>query len=183
MTTIQANIPDFLAKQAAEAAEREKTTVDHIIALPLTSQLSAWNVRDSVETRAARGRISDLDEILASVPDVPPLPGDELDRCPAELCRPSERPYEGTPKEIDYGGMETRRVHAKGTVCYRRERIFLSESLAGWDVGLSPTEEELVEVRFSDVLLGHIDEQTLSFKPLRPGHEAAAGRVKRANQK
>jgi hypothetical protein len=79
MTTIQANIPDFLAKQAAEAAEREKTTVDHIIALALTSQLSAWNVRDSVETRAARGRISDLDEILASVPDVPPLPGDELD--------------------------------------------------------------------------------------------------------
>lgn len=103
--------------------------------------------------------------------------------CPAELYVPSGRPYEGTPEEIDYGGMETRRVQAKGTLCFRRERIFLSESLAGWDVGLAPAGEGLVEVRFSDVLLGHIDEQTLSFKPLVPGHEAATGRVKRTNQK
>jgi hypothetical protein len=78
MTTIQANIPDFLAKQAADAAEREHTTVDHIIAIALSSQLSAWQVRDSVETRAARGKLSDLDEILAAVPDGPPVPGDEL---------------------------------------------------------------------------------------------------------
>jgi len=77
MTTIRATIPDFLARQAADAAAREKTTVDHIIAIALSSQISAWQVRDSVEQRARRGNLSDLDEILAAVPDVPPVPGDE----------------------------------------------------------------------------------------------------------
>jgi putative transposase len=103
--------------------------------------------------------------------------------CPAEFYRPSERSYEGTPDGIDYGGMETRRVHAKGTVCYRNERIFLSESLGRWDVGLAPAEEGLVEVRFADVLLGHIDEQVSTFRALPPSHTAAAGRIKRANRK
>lgn len=77
MTTIQANIPDFLAQQAAEAAAKEQTTVDHIIALALSSQIGAWKVRDTVEQRASRGKLSDLDEILAAVPDAPPVPGDE----------------------------------------------------------------------------------------------------------
>ena len=77
MTTIQANIPDFLAAQAADAAAKEKTTVDNIIAIALSSQISAWKVRDTVEQRASRGKLSDLDDILAAVPDVPPVPGDE----------------------------------------------------------------------------------------------------------
>lgn len=77
MITIQAKIPDFLARQAADAAAKEKATVDHIIAIALSSQLSAWKVRDSVEQRAKRGKLADLDEILAAVPDVPPVAGDE----------------------------------------------------------------------------------------------------------
>ena len=77
MTTIQANIPDFLANQAADAAAKEKTTVDNIIAIALSSQIGAWKVRDTVEQRASRGKLSDLDDILAAVPDVPPVPGDE----------------------------------------------------------------------------------------------------------
>ena len=77
MSTLQITIPDFLARQAADAAVKEQTSVDHIIALALSSQLAAWQVRDSVAVRAARGKLSDLDEILAAVPDVPPVPGDE----------------------------------------------------------------------------------------------------------
>lgn len=78
MTTIQANVPDYLAKLAAEAADKEKTTLDQIVALALSAQISAWKVREDMETRARRGRQYDLREILARVPDVPPLPGDEL---------------------------------------------------------------------------------------------------------
>lgn len=77
MTTIQASIPDYLAKLARETAEREHTTVDHIISMALSSQVSAWQVRDTVETRAQRGRLEDLDAILAAVPDRAPLMGDE----------------------------------------------------------------------------------------------------------
>ncbi len=75
--TIQANIPDFLIRQAADVAKREGTTVDSIIAIALSSQVTAWQVRDTVEQRAPRGRLSDLDDILATVPDVPPVAGDE----------------------------------------------------------------------------------------------------------
>jgi hypothetical protein len=74
---IQATIPDFLMRQAAEVAERENTTIDSIIAIALSSQVSAWQVRDTVEQRANRGNFSDLSEILAIVPDVPPTAGDE----------------------------------------------------------------------------------------------------------
>lgn len=75
--TIQANIPDFLIRQAADVAKREGISVDSVIAMALSSQVTAWQVRDTVEQRAQRGRLSDLDEILAAVPDVPPVVGDE----------------------------------------------------------------------------------------------------------
>jgi hypothetical protein len=77
MTTIQANLPDFLVRQLVDVAEREKTSVDSIIAIALSSQVTAWQVRDTVAQRAQRGRLSDLAEILAAVPDVPPVLGDE----------------------------------------------------------------------------------------------------------
>ena len=78
MTTIEAKVPDYLATLAKEATAKEKTTLDQIIALALSAQLSAWKVRDDIETRAKRGRPEDLRDILAEVPDAPPLPGDEL---------------------------------------------------------------------------------------------------------
>jgi hypothetical protein len=70
-------VPDYLAALAKEAAVKEKTTLDQIIALVLSAQLSAWKVRDDMETRAKRGRPEDSRDILAQAPDVPPLPGDE----------------------------------------------------------------------------------------------------------
>ena len=75
--TIQTDMPDFLIRQAADVAQREGTSVDSIIAIALSSQVSVWQVRDSVEKRASRGNLSDLDVILAAVPDVPPVTGDE----------------------------------------------------------------------------------------------------------
>jgi hypothetical protein len=77
VTTIQAQVPDYLAKMAVEAARKENTTLDQIIALALSAQLSAWKVREDMQTRAARSRPQDLRDILAQVPDVPPVPGDE----------------------------------------------------------------------------------------------------------
>jgi len=86
-------------------------------------------------------------------------------RVPAELYQPSSRPYEGTPEDIDYGGMEPRRVHRNsGAIVYRQEPIFLSRSLGGWSVGLSGRPDGLIDVWFSTVLLGHLDPQTASFQ-------------------
>lgn len=76
MTTITANIPDFLARILTDAARKERTSVDQMVALALQAQVTAWEVADTLEARAKRGRLEDLDEVLAMVPDVPPAPGD-----------------------------------------------------------------------------------------------------------
>jgi hypothetical protein len=52
--------------------------VDQIVALALAAQIGAWRVRDDIAIRAACGNLADFDRILAKVPDVPPMPGDEL---------------------------------------------------------------------------------------------------------
>jgi hypothetical protein len=78
MTTIHANVPDYLAKLTTEAAEKERVSVDQLVSLALAAQVSAWKVRAEIETRAKRGRLEDFDRILARVPDVMPVPGDKL---------------------------------------------------------------------------------------------------------
>jgi len=91
-------------------------------------------------------------------------------RVPAEVYQPSARAYEGTPQDLDYGGMETRRVHHHtGVIIYRQQPIQISTAVGGWSVGLSAREDGLREVWFSRLLLGHLDPTTASFKAARSG--------------
>ena len=78
MTTIEAKVPDYLARLTAEVAEREKVSVDQIVALALSAQVESWRIRDDVETRARRANRADFEALLDKVPDVPPMAGDEL---------------------------------------------------------------------------------------------------------
>ena len=104
-------------------------------------------------------------------------------RVPAEVYAASSRKYEGTPADIDYGGMETRKVQpCSGVIGYRREKIMITTAVAGWSVGLSPQVNGLVEVWFSKLLLGHIDPETSSFQAARPGRlEAGQSEVEKCN--
>ncbi len=77
MTTIQARVPDPLAKQVEELAEQEKVSVDQLVSIALAYQVSAWRRRDAVAVRAKRGNWKKLDRVMTKVRDVPPLPGDE----------------------------------------------------------------------------------------------------------
>jgi hypothetical protein len=83
MTTIEAKVPDYLAKLAQEVAQREKTSVDVIVALALSAQVEAWKIRDDMETRARRAIPDNFNALLAKVPDAPPMPGDELPKVDA----------------------------------------------------------------------------------------------------
>ena len=78
MTKIEANVPDYLARQARAAAEREHVPIDQIVALALSAQLAAWKGSDDIETRAKRANRAAFDRVMAKVSNVPPLPGDEL---------------------------------------------------------------------------------------------------------
>jgi transposase InsO family protein len=88
---------------------------------------------------------------------------------PSEIHRPSERRYEGTPEDLDYGALTTRRVGSNGMISFRNESIRISESLAGWSVGLRPAAEGRIhEVYFAELLLGHIDPQVSAFFAAKP---------------
>jgi putative transposase len=84
-------------------------------------------------------------------------------RCPGEVYVPSERKYEGTPEDLEYPGMCTRRVNPGGLISLNGENIFLSTSLVGWSVGLKPVAEDLMEVWFGRLFLGQVDLAASSF--------------------
>ena len=77
MTTIQAQVPEPLARQVAELAKQENVSVDQLVSIALAYQVSAWRKRDTMTERAKRGRWEKFDQVMAKVREVPPLPGDE----------------------------------------------------------------------------------------------------------
>lgn len=85
-------------------------------------------------------------------------------RCPGELYHNSTRNYSASTEELLYEEMATRRVSQKGLIRRKDHRLFLSQSLTGWDVGLKSTENGLIEVWFAQLLLGHIDPVSASFE-------------------
>lgn len=90
--------------------------------------------------------------------------------CPAEIYKPSAHKYTGTPDELDYGGMETRRVmHKSGTIRYQRDRIAISSALGGWSVGLATPAGQApgdrLDVWFAKLLLGQLHPSSASFHP------------------
>jgi hypothetical protein len=78
MTTLHAQIPDSLMKQVNELARQEQTTVDQLVAIALAAQVSAWKATESIAARAQRADYLAFDRVMAKVPNVPPLAGDEL---------------------------------------------------------------------------------------------------------
>jgi hypothetical protein len=85
-------------------------------------------------------------------------------RVPAEVYRASPRRYEGTPEDLDYQGMTSRRVkRSSGAIRYGNESIVISTALGGWSVGLNPRSDGPVEVWFSKLLLGTIEVESSSF--------------------
>ena len=87
-------------------------------------------------------------------------------RMPAELYQPSARKWSGTPEQISYPGMATRRVKKAGAIYYEDQRIFISQALAGWDLGLRYRTEEVIEVYFAQLLLGVLETPTAAFIPI-----------------
>lgn len=85
-------------------------------------------------------------------------------RPPAELYKPSERRFEGTPERLAYPvGHAERQVRNCGSIKLGKAYVFLSTALRGWNVGLREEKEGLVGVWFGAMRLGAIDPRTDSF--------------------
>ena len=93
-------------------------------------------------------------------------------KCPAQVYTDSERKYEGTPDDLEYKGMETRKVAKWGSISWASRWVFISNALAGWSVGLEPCGEGKHNVWFGRLLLGQLNERTLKLER----SESAAGK-------
>src|ERR1700736_5151829 len=65
--------------------------------------------------------------------------------------------------QLSYPGMVSRQVDKNGKLSWKDQRVFLTSSLAGWQVGLQGTEKGQLEVWFGRLLLGHLDPLNASF--------------------
>lgn len=90
-------------------------------------------------------------------------------KTPADFYSDSKRRWEGTPEDIDYGAMMSRRVKKDGRIKFEGEQIGISSTLAGWSVGLCPQQDGRIEVWFAQLRLGYIDPITSSFQSAWPG--------------
>lgn len=80
MSTLSLRLPESLHRKIRELAERDDISINQFIALAVAEKTAALLTVDYLEERGRRGNAALFDRVLARVPDVPPIPGDELPR-------------------------------------------------------------------------------------------------------
>ncbi|GJD22669.1 hypothetical protein RIVM261_076250 [Rivularia sp. IAM M-261] len=78
MTNLNVQIPDSLYKQIEAKAIKENVPIDQLVAIALSTQVSAWTSKDYIEARKARGSLDKFKQVLSKVPDVEPDDYDKL---------------------------------------------------------------------------------------------------------
>jgi len=75
---ITANIPDALYQQVEALAKRENISIEQLLTIALSAQVSAWITKDYIEEKAKRGSWEKFQQVLKKVPDVEPEARDRL---------------------------------------------------------------------------------------------------------
>jgi hypothetical protein len=78
MSTLTIQLPDGVARQLRECAEREGVSVDQLLSSAASEKLSAMLTLEHLRERARRAKREDFIAFLNGSPDLPPMPGDEL---------------------------------------------------------------------------------------------------------
>ena len=85
---------------------------------------------------------------------------------PAELYTPSPRIYTGLP-EVDYAFADkTVTITHCGRICMGKKKINVSSVLAGQNVGITQTDEQIWLVTFMNYDLGYFDETACRLEPI-----------------
>ena len=75
LMNITANIPDALYQQVEALAQRENISVEQLLTIALSDQVSAWMTKDYIEKKVKRVSWEKFQQVLKKVPDV------ELESC------------------------------------------------------------------------------------------------------
>ena len=78
MGILSLRLPYSLHRKVRELAAKESVSINQFITIAVAEKISALLTEEYLEERARRADPTAVDRILAQVPDVPPIPGDEL---------------------------------------------------------------------------------------------------------
>ncbi len=78
MSVLSLRLPDLLHRKVRELAAKEAISINQFITIAVGEKMSALLTEDYLTERAQRADPAAVGRILARVPDVPPLLGDEL---------------------------------------------------------------------------------------------------------
>lgn len=79
MSTVTIQLPESVKTSIEALAAREGYSLSQFVASAAGEKLAVALTMDYLRREAAAGRREDFERFLAASPDVPPLPGDELD--------------------------------------------------------------------------------------------------------
>jgi putative transposase len=86
---------------------------------------------------------------------------------PAMVYEKSSVKYDGITDWLVYPeGFVSRRVNDRGYIEYKGRRIFITNALCGYNIGLKVINKQLLEVWFEKNLMGHIDLKTYMFRSI-----------------
>lgn len=77
MSNLSLRLPDSLHRKIRELAERDDVSINQFIATAVAEKTAALLTVDYLEERARRSNLKRVDRMLARVPDVPAIAGDE----------------------------------------------------------------------------------------------------------
>ena len=94
MSTLSLRLPESLHRKIRQLADRDDISINQFIAIAAAEKMAALLTVDYLEERGGRGDVRLFDRVMARVPDVPPVAGDELPdavRQPKKALKPASR--------------------------------------------------------------------------------------------
>jgi len=77
MSMLSLRLPESLHRKVRDLAAKESISINQFITTAVAEKMAALLTEEYLEERARRADPAAFDRILARVPDVPPMPGDE----------------------------------------------------------------------------------------------------------
>jgi transposase InsO family protein len=88
-------------------------------------------------------------------------------KTPASVYFKSPRKYQGICYHIDYPkGFTSRQINDRGYTNYKGHRVFISNAIGGYNVGLKPAGKDSIAVWFNTTCLGEFDLNTFVFNSI-----------------
>lgn len=84
MSTLSLRLPASLHRKLRELSERDEVSINQFIATAVAEKTAALLTVEYLDARGRRSSRTLFDRVLARVPNVPPVPGDELPNQPRQ---------------------------------------------------------------------------------------------------